>query len=439
MSTQTQPKQSMIQGMTPATPIPASSSTTIMPAQELSQTSPQRQSQTQSQKNQEGPQGQDGQEGKDPNYQQCVRCVMDTTDPEIHFNKDGVCSHCQEFDRYANTIWSPDQKGAALLESMAAKIRAYGKNKEYDCIVGMSGGVDSSYLLYLAVRVMKLRPLAVHVDAGWNSELAVRNIENLCKGLNVELFTHVVDWEEMRDLQLAYLKSGVPNQDVPQDHIFFSRLYEFAIKNDIKYVLSGANHATESVLPKAWGYNAADCRQIKAIHKLFGTRPLEQFLMTGLFKTYLYYPYVKRMKLVRPLDLINYNKAEGIEFLANEFDWVYYGGKHFESRWTRFFQSYYLPKKFGYDKRLAHLSSLILSGQTTREDALKELAKLPYNESTLANDLEYIAKKLWISVEELEAFVAAPNRRHEDYPSNMAFEEFLRFVKRSLQKLGIRL
>lgn len=371
--------------------------------------------------------------------QRCVRCVMDTTDPEIRFNDEGVCSHCLQFDQLSASIWSPDEKGAKLLEDMSEKIRAYGKGKEYDCIVGMSGGVDSSYLLYLAVRVMKLRPLVVHVDAGWNSELAVRNIENLCNGLGVELFTHVVDWEEMRDLQVAYLKSGVPNQDVPQDHIFFSRLYTFAIENKIKYVLNGANHATESVLPKAWGYNATDSRQIKAINKRFGTRPLKQFLLTGLFKTYVYYPFIKRMKLVRPLDLIDYNKEEAIEFLTKEFDWVYYGGKHFESRWTRFFQSYYLPKKFGYDKRLAHLSSLILSGQTTREDALKELENPPYDAATLDDDLEYIAKKLWISVEELEGFIDAPNRRHEDYPSNMAFEEFLRFVKRSLQKLGIRL
>jgi N-acetyl sugar amidotransferase len=370
-------------------------------------------------------------------YQICINCVMDTSDPLISFNEDGVCSHCLNFESNIRPVWHPDETGAQRLMKLASEIKNYGKDKEYDCVLGVSGGVDSSYLLYVAKEIMGLRPLAVHVDAGWNSELAVRNIENLTKGLGVELFTHVIDWEEMKDLHLAYLKSSVANQDVPQDHAFFAQLYRFAVESDIRFVLHGANIASESILPKAWGYNAMDAKQLKAIHRQFGSRPLKTYPISGLFRTYVYYPYIRRMKVVKPLNLMPFNKDEAIEFLGKRFGWVYYGGKHFESRWTRFFQSYYLPIKFGFDKRRAHLSSLVVAKQMTREVAMMTLSAPSFDASTIDDDISYVAKKLEINIDELMRLMALPNKTAEDYPSNRRFEQFLRFGQSIARKIGL--
>lgn len=362
---------------------------------------------------------------------------MDTTDPWIEFDSDGVCNHCHRFEELLKPTWMPDERGARRLRQIADRIREHGRGHEYDCVIGVSGGVDSSYLLYVAKEVMRLRPLAVHVDAGWNSELAVRNIENLTKGLDIDLFTFVVDWEEMRDVQVAYLKASVPNQDVPQDHAFFAKLYEFAVSKRIKYVLTGSNIATESILPQAWGYNATDSRQLRAIHRRFGTRPLRTFPISGLLKAYIYYPYIRGMKVIRPLDLVEYNKEAAIAFLSRRFDWVYYGGKHFESRWTRFFQSYYLPVKFGYDKRRAHLASLVVSGQMSRQAALAELESPPYDPVSIREDLEFVSKKLELSVADFEALIALPNKSHSDYPSSRYLEASLRLARNLARRLGI--
>lgn len=362
---------------------------------------------------------------------------MDSSDPWIHFDESGKCSHCQNFEINMKPYWHPDEVGAKKLSQLSETIRTNGKSKEYDCIIGVSGGVDSSYLLYVAKDQMGLRPLAVHVDAGWNSELAVHNIEALTKGLGIELFTHVIDWEEMRDLQVAFLRSSVANQDIPQDHAFFAKLYEFAAENKIKYVLTGSNYATESILPRAWGYNAKDATQLLAIHKQFGTAPLKTFPIAGFFKSYIYYPYVLGMKVVTPLNLIPYDKNQAISYLTQRFGWTYYGGKHFESRWTRFFQSYYLPKKFGYDKRRAHLASLIVSGQMSRSAALAELQQPAHDEGTIAEDIEYVAKKLELSVSEFEALMALPNKEFTDYPNNKRAEEVMRKCKRALMRMGL--
>lgn len=374
----------------------------------------------------------------DKTYQICKRCVMDTTDPWISFDEEGVCNHCRNFDNVIRPLWHPDEEGASYLKAKAAEIRDYGKNHEYDCIIGVSGGVDSSYLLYVAKEMMGLRPLAVHVDAGWNSELAVRNIENLTKGLDIELFTYVVDWEEMRDLQTAYLRSSLANQDVPQDHVFFAKLYEFATQNSIKYVLTGSNYATESILPRAWGYNAKDSRQLKAIHRRFGKGRLKTLPIAGLFKSHIYYPYIRRMRIVTPLNYMPFDKAEAIEFLSDRFDWVYYGGKHYESRWTRFFQSYYLPVKFGYDKRRAHLASLIVSGQMGREEALQELEKPSFNDNEIDDEIQYVAKKLGLTVDEFRSIMDQPNKEFTDYPNSSKFENFLRWGKHTMMKSGIK-
>lgn len=350
-------------------------------------------------------------------YQICTRCVMDTSDPLIEFDEAGVCNHCRTFDAETSKLWIQGEEGRRRLEEIAVTIREEGKGKEYDCIIGLSGGVDSSYLAWVAVRQMGLRPLAVHVDAGWNSDQAVRNIESIVEKLGLDLFTNVIDWEEMQDLQVAYLKSGVENQDTPQDHAFFASLYNFAVKNGIRWVLSGYNVASESVLPRAWGYNPRDSRQLKAIHRLFGKRKLRTYPIASLFDHYVYWPRIRKMRLVYPLNYLPYDKEKTKEVLRTELGWRDYGGKHHESRFTKFFQAHWLPHKFGYDKRRAHLASLILAGQASRDDALRELEQPPYPPGELAEDMDFIRKKLGLSEQDFAAIMDAPPRTYRDYPS----------------------
>lgn len=352
-------------------------------------------------------------------YQMCTRCCMDTTDHEITFDQNGVCNHCHYFDNQLKHYWFPDERGEPLLRKMVAEVQEFGRGKPYDSIIGLSGGVDSSYLA-CKVKEWGLRPLAVHVDGGWNSELAVKNIEQIVTRAGLDLVTHVVDWDEMRDLQLAFLKSHVANQDSPQDHAFFAALYNFAVKNGIKYVISGSNYATESILPVSWGYDPMDVRHVKSIHKQFGTVPLKTFPLVSFFDFHVYYPQIKEMTVLRPLNLTYYNKSYAIEYLEKNYGWRYYGGKHYESRWTRFFQAYYLPTKFNYDKRKAHLASLVVAGEISRDEALKELEKPLYTENELAEDKAFVAKKLGISVEELDELVHAPPKHYTDYPNSHA-------------------
>ncbi|GGD02603.1 N-acetyl sugar amidotransferase [Pyruvatibacter mobilis] len=350
-------------------------------------------------------------------YQVCTRCIMDTTDAEITFDEHGVCNHCQYFETGLKPNWFPNDQGKKMLREMIDQVRREGKGKKYDCIIGLSGGVDSSYL---AAKVAEwgLRPLAVHVDGGWNSELAVKNIEMMTEKLGLDLATYVVDWEEMRDLQLAFLRSNVANQDVPQDHAFFAALYNFAAKEGIKYVISGSNYATESILPVSWGYDPMDIKHVTSIHKIYGTRKLRKFPTVNFFKFHIYYPRILGMTVLRPLNLMHYNKDEAIEYLEKNYGWRYYGGKHYESRWTRFFQAHYLPTKFGYDKRRAHLSSLVVADAMSREQALQEMKKQLYTDNELAEDKAFVAKKLGITVGELEEFIAQPIKHYTDYPHN---------------------
>lgn len=350
-------------------------------------------------------------------YQICTRCVMDTTDPEIEFDDEGVCSHCHYFDTSVKPLWPSVDGDPAKLEEMIRAVKAYGNGKRYDCIIGLSGGIDSSYI---AVKVAEwgLRPLVVHVDAGWNSELAVMNIEQICRRLNLDLVTHVVDWEEMRDMQLAFLKSNLANQDVPQDHAFFAALYGYAEKAGIKYVISGGNFATESILPSTWGYHAMDATHVKSIHARFGSRQRGDFPIVSFFDLYVKYPFILKMEVLRPLNWLPYNKEEAIRILEKDYGWRYYGGKHYESRWTRFFQAYYLPYKFGYDKRKAHLSSLVVSGQLTREEALEALKAPLYDPKLLAEDKAFIAKKLRLSLTELEALIDQPVHHYSEFPNH---------------------
>jgi aminotransferase len=352
-------------------------------------------------------------------YQICQRCVMDTSDPDIQFNAEGVCSHCIEFDLLQKPQIRIGPDGDALLQAQVKAIKEQSKGKPYDCIIGLSGGIDSSYVAW-KVLDLGLRPLAVHVDTGWNSELAVSNIERISKKLGIHLFTYVIDWDVMRELQLAFFRAGVPNCDIPQDHAFVAVLYKTAIKHGIRSVISGHNLATESVLPEAWGYTSIDRRHIRSIHSQFGKGSLSNYPSYSLFQYTFVWPYLRHMKIFPILNYVDYRKTEAKQFLMDQFGWRDYGGKHYESRLTKFFQSYYLPTKFGFDKRRAHLSSLIVSGQTTREAALQELETPLYDPRQLADDKAYIAKKLRIGEAELDKIIAAPNHRHEDFASNQA-------------------
>jgi N-acetyl sugar amidotransferase len=303
------------------------------------------------------------------------------------------------------------------LTRICDQIRASGRGNEYDCVLGLSGGVDSSYLA-IKVHELGLRQLVVHVDAGWNSELAVSNIEKVVKHCNYDLYTHVVNWEEMRDLHLAYLKAGIANQDAPQDHIFFASLYHFATKNGISYILSGGNLATEGIHPPhSWHHSAMDAVNLRGIHKKFGEKPLKTYKTISFFDSYFWYPLVKKMRTVRPLNYMRYVKSEALKELMETIDYKPYPRKHGESLFTKIFQNHYLPKKFGYDKRRPHLSSLIVSGQISREEALIELSKPLYDSRELDLDIDYFCKKLRISRSDYQCFIDQPNRHYTDYPN----------------------
>ena len=349
-------------------------------------------------------------------YQVCTNCVMDTTDSKIIFDEHGVCDHCNTFYRDIKPNWQTDDLGRKELEKMVKKIKEEGKGKDFDCILGMSGGIDSSYLLYLAKEELGLRPLVFHVDAGWNSQQAVNNIEVLVDGLNLDLYTDVINWEEMKDLQLAFFKSGVPHVDTPQDHAFFATMYKFASKYKVRYILTGANYSTECIRnPKEWMYFQSDSRQLKDIHRKFGTIPLKDFPLTNILWHKLYLKYVKQIQVITPLNFLPYTKRDAINLLTEKFGWQEYPQKHFESRFTRFYESYWLYEKFGFDVRKVQFSSLILTGQMTREEALIELEQLPYDVDNIKHDFEFVANKIGISKEELKSYFDAPNATYKDF------------------------
>lgn len=347
-------------------------------------------------------------------YQMCTRCVMDTSDPAIVFDREGVCNHCHEFDAVTRHGWHPDEHGAKLWQAEIERIKREGEGKPYDSILGLSGGVDSSYLA-LKVYEAGLRPLVVHVDAGWNSELAVANIEAIVKHCGFDLHTHVINWEDMRDLHLAYLRSGLANQDVPQDHAFFASLYRFAVENGVRTVFSGGNIATEGVWPATWHGSAMDVINLKAVHARFGKRKLKSYPTISFLEYYFTFPFVRKMRTVRPLNFMPFDKEAAVKEMAGKFGWRSYGRKHGESLFTKLFQNYILPRRYGYDKRRPHYSSMIASGQLTREEALRKLEEPLYDPEELETDLNYFCKKLRISRAELDEILSAPTRHHTEF------------------------
>ena len=352
------------------------------------------------------------------NYQICKNCVMDTTDSKITFNNEGICDHCQTFYKDIKPKWDTGEKGNQKLLKIVDKIKKEGKNKDFDCIMGMSGGIDSSYLLYMMKEKYDLRPLVFHVDAGWNSQIAVNNIERLVDGLNLDLYTEVINWEEMKDLQLAYFKSGVSHIDTPQDHAFFATMYQFASKHNINTILTGGNYSTECIRnPIEWMYYQSDSIQLRDIHKKFGQKPLKSFPTTNILWHKIYLPYIKKIKLIRPLDYIPYHKEEAMQLLVDKFGYQKYPQKHFESRFTQFYESYWLLKRFGYDTRRVQYSSLILTKQMTRDKALEKLEKLPYDKQNIKNDFEYISNKLSITIDELQQYMDMEKKTYKDYKS----------------------
>ena len=344
-------------------------------------------------------------------YQMCAKCVMDTTDPEIEFDSAGVCSHCISYDEVVSRHVITGQAARQHVARLVDRIRSRGAGRRYDCVIGVSGGVDSSFVAY-KVKQLGLRPLAVHVDNGWDSELAVKNIENLLKILEIDLYTEVLDWEEFRDLQLAFLKASTPDSEVPTDHAIFAVLRRVMRREGAGFMISGMNIRTETHLPRSWSQGHFDWRYIKGLHDRFGTVPLKTFPHLG---------FLEARRLIATevpiLNYLDYVKADAMELLQRELGWQYYGGKHYESIYTRFYQGYILPRKFGYDKRRSHLSSLICSGQMTREAALDELRRETYPAELQAADREYVIKKLEITEQDFEAIMTASRKSFWDYPS----------------------
>lgn len=379
-----------------------------------------------------------------PNPRICTRCVMDTTDPEITFDRDGVCNHCHDHDRLAAQLVQSGAAGRGRLDELVAAIKRDGAGRPYDCVLGVSGGVDSTYVAYTA-KQLGLRPLAVHLDNGWNSEIATSNIAVTLRHLGIDLETVVLDWEEFKDIQLAFLRAGVPDCEIPSDHAIVSSVQHTARKLGIRHTIWGYNVRTETHLPRAWSRAHFDWGYIRAVHRRFGsgrirTFPHLNFLASlpgfGVQSTHLHL-----------LDYLDYSKAEARRLLERELGWRNYGGKHHESVYTRWYQGWYLPTRFGFDKRKAHLSSEVCAGALTRAAALAELQQPPYDPELQRADTEYVKKKFGVSDTEWAAIMNGPKRTFDDFPSyekvrsGAAFrrtQAAYRFLKYDLFRLGRR-
>ncbi len=360
---------------------------------------------------------------------------MDTTDSKITFDERGICDHCHNY--YENILpnWHTDEDGRRLLEKTIEEIKKEGKGKDFDCILGISGGVDSSYMLHVVAKEFGLRPLVFHVDAGWDTEIAVQNIQKLIDSMQLDLYTEVIDWEEMKEFQLALFRAGIPHLDIPQDHAFIATLYNFADKYNIKYILNGSNYSTECVRnPMEWLYYGTDMLQINDLLKKFCRVKLKTYPFSSIYRHKIYLRYIRRVRVFKPLNYVPYIRSEAVKVLEREYGWKPYGQKHFESRFTKFFEGFWLPGRFGFDTRRVQFSSLILTGQMTREEALEKLKHPAYDPDTIDDEFKYIATKLGITTDKLWGFFKMPKKFYWDYKNQHKI--FLLGAK-VLSKLGV--
>jgi N-acetyl sugar amidotransferase len=350
-------------------------------------------------------------------YQVCSSCIMDTSVPDISFDQNGVCNFCKQYHNQISKDLYQDEEGQARLEKLVSKIKKRGEKREYDCLIGISGGVDSSYVAYLVKKKYGLRPLALHLDNGWNTELSVANVEQIVKRLDIDLYTYVLDWEVFKDLQISFLKSSITNIEIPTDHAIWAALIRTAAEKKIPYIIAGNNIVTEAIMPDSWLYSSKDSRLITGLQRQFGQHTLKTYPKLSTFN-YIDYLLIRGIRWIPILNYVPYVKQEAKKILIDELGWRDYGGKHYESIFTRFFHAYYLPEKFGYDLRRTYLSALVLSGQMDRQEALKEIAEPPAPAQQLREDKEYVVKKLGLSKDEFEEIMNAPPRLFSDYPNN---------------------
>lgn len=366
-------------------------------------------------------------------YQVCVNCVMDTSDKDIDFDDKGICNHCRSYEkRLKSRIYTKEERDERL-KNIVSKIKKQGKNQQYDCIVGVSGGVDSSYVAYL-VKELGLRMYAIHFDNGWNSELATTNIKNSLQKLGVELHNYSVDWNEFKDLQKSFLFASTPDGEIPTDHAINAFLFKEASRLGIKYIISGMNFATESISVKSWAYGHSDWRYIKDVQMKFGHANLKTYPHFNLWNLF-YWTFIERIKVISILNYIDYNKAEAMDLLKEKLDWVYYGGKHYESVYTRFYQGYILPEKFNIDKRRGHLSDLIYSKQITREEALNELKSEIYPRDLFKGDYELVLNKLSFSKEGFNKIMKSPTRSYKEFKN---IDELIILLKKFVNFLRLK-
>lgn len=365
----------------------------------------------------------------------CERCVMDTTDPDIVFDENGICNHCKDYFEKEKEFVVKGEAGKKKLEEIVNKIKEDRKYEKYDCILGLSGGTDSSYVAYLAKK-LGLRVLLVHLDNEWNSETSEKNIKNIVEKTNFDIHLCKIDWEEFRDLQLAYLRASVIDIEAVTDHAIYAIIYDVANKKGIKYVLTGSNVVTEGIMPKSWMHRKTDLRNLKGIHKRYGKVKLKTFPTAGLFKL-LYYRFFKRIHFIPLLNYVDYNREEAKKILHNEFGWEDYGAKHYESVFTKFYQAYILPTKFNIDKRKAHLSTLICSGQITREEALEELEKPLCLKDEFERDKTYVLEKLGLSEQEFDDLMKLPIKKHQEYGTDERLFSLIKRVQLMLMRARV--
>ncbi len=369
----------------------------------------------------------------------CSRCIMDETAKEITFDNNGVCNFCHNYDNVLVNDVHTGKGGEEKLEKLIEKIKLKGKNSRYDVLIGLSGGVDSSYVAYVIKKKYGLRAFAVHLDNGWNTELAVANVEQIVKRLDIDLSTHVLDWKEFRDIQTSFIKSSISNIEIPTDHAIWALLIKTAGKMKIPYIIAGNNVVTESIMPESWLYGSKDSKLIKSLHRQFGKVKMKTYPSLSTMD-YVDYLLIRGIRWVPILNYIPYNKAEAKQTLIDELGWQDYGGKHYESIFTRFFHAYYLPVKFGYDLRKSYLSALVCSGQISRDEALEEISKPPAPKEMLEQDRDYVIKKLGLSEDEFESILKAPKKTYADYPNNESlwkrFNTIIRVARNYIIRVG---